>query len=110
MLRFIYEDAVRFLKMPKYFLRDLWNYLSLCMYTVFFMSLFFKVRFFMKSLAYVNSPPSELDSQRAVFDFESLGWTNNQTWNWTSLNSVLIWGRAFRFLKYANDSIAGDKF
>jgi len=99
--RFIYEDAERLFSMPKYWLRDLWNYLSLYIYFVFGVSLIFKVRFFVRSLPYVNSLPDELDQQRASLDFEALGWIENQIWNWTALNSVLVWIRAFRFLVIA---------
>ena len=105
--RFIYEDAVRFQKMPKYWLRSAWNHLSLCIYFVFGITLIFKIRFFWRSIPYVNAPPSPTDSMVAAFDFESLGWISSQIWNWTALNSVLIWMRAFRFVKYANDAIAG---
>ena len=99
--RFIYEDAERFLKLPRYWLSDLWNYLSLCMYFVFGVALFFKARFFLRSLPYVNAPPDELDRQIASFDFEGLGWIESQIWNWTALNSVLVWMRAFRYMVIA---------
>lgn len=105
--RFIYEDVIRLQTMPKYWFRDVWNYLSLSMYFVFGITLIFKIRFFWRSVEYVNSPPDSTDSQVANFDFESLGWISSQIWNWTALNSVLIWMRAFRFVKYANDAIAG---
>jgi len=106
LLHFIYDDLERFLRMPKYWLKDLWNYLSVSMYIVFGISLVFKVRFFTRSLPYINSPPEEMDTQVAGFDFESLGWISSQIWNWTAVNSILVWGRAFRFFKYANDAVA----
>jgi len=96
LLHFIYDDLERFLRMPRYWLKDLWNYLSVSMYIVFGISLVFKVRFFTRSLPYVNSPPEEMDTQVAGFDFESLGWISSQIWNWTAVNSILVWGRAFR--------------
>lgn len=92
--------------MAKYWFRDMWNYVSLLMYFVFGITLVFKVRFFLISLAYVNASSDPVDKQKAVIDFEALGWIYSQIWNWTALNSVLVWARAFRFLKYANDSVA----
>ena len=106
LIRLMYDDLVRVLTMPRYFFRDLWNYLSMAMYFVFGISTIFKARFWLRSLPYVNGPPHPQDMKEATLDFEALGWIYNQIWNWTALNSVLVWGRAFRFLRYADDSVA----
>ena len=48
--------------------------------------------------------------QFAELDFENLGWIYSQIWNWTSFNSIFVWGRAFSFSKFTNDRFANISY
>ncbi|EKX50122.1 hypothetical protein GUITHDRAFT_103936 [Guillardia theta CCMP2712] len=91
------------------FWRNPWKWLNLMMYLVFFISLAFRIQFLIISIPYVNSSQQK-DDKFAELDFENLGWIYSQIWNWTSFNSIFVWGRAFSFSKFTNDRFANISY
>jgi hypothetical protein len=74
-------------------------------YTIFAVTAAHKLNFLLPSLQYINSD-GDLDIQQASLDFESLGWMYYQSVNWQAFNNILVWLKAFSFLKFLSAGVA----
>eukprot|EP00961_Rhodomonas_salina_P167960 2264272-Rhodomonas_salina.1 len=98
-------DARKLVAMGRGYWTHFWHWFNWANYTVFVITLVFKLQFLIPSLNYVSGQ-GDLDIQRATMDFESLGWYYYQIVNWQAFNNVFVWFKAFSFLKYINADVA----
>ncbi|EKX43635.1 hypothetical protein GUITHDRAFT_163814 [Guillardia theta CCMP2712] len=102
---YILQDVRKIAAMGRVYWTHFWHWFNWVNYTIFMVSLYFKISFYMASLRYVSGNGNS-DMQTATMDFEAIGWTYYQMVNFQAFNNIFVWLRAFTYIKYLTTDIA----
>ena len=92
---------------PRNYTHDPWRAVNWVIFAIFIITLVFKFQFLLPAFSIASGAPA-VNTTGDFIDFEALGWTNSQLWNWTSFHSVLLWLKALGYVRLTTDSVAGQ--
>lgn len=104
-LFYMVGDCRKLIAMGRGYWTHFWHWFNWVNYMFFAITLVHKLNFLLPALRYINSD-GDLDIQQASLDFESLGWMYYQSVNWQAFNNILVWLKAFSFLKFLSAGVA----
>ena len=99
------RDAAQLIRLgPRNYSHDPWRAVNWAVFAIFLVGLAFKFQFLLPAFRVAATPAAAA----GFVDFEALGWTASQLWNWTSFSSVLLWLRALGYVRLTTDRVAGQ--